>query len=498
MATSSPPSTAGPLRFDDEWRGVGMNGSSRRVLVADLGASSLRLALIDESGTNLGFAARPLDTDSPAPGRREQDPDEWWRQFLVLTGEVFGDNAAPPEAVVISGGTRTQVLVGTHGESLRPAIMWDDSRALAEARRLAQRFPLDGNPITPFHPAARLAWLSRHEPEATAAARAVLQPKDFLVRRLTGEAVSDPVSNWMLLGPGDTYLSEVVEAAAFDPLKLPAMAEPGAVVGHVLAGDGIDPRLVGVPVLCGAMDAWCCALALGAYAHGARYNLSGTSEVVGVISSQRRVVDGILTVPWGDGLWHLGGPSQCGGRTVNWARGILGMTDGTIDGHVGASGGVGDGPLFIPYLDGERTPWWDAALTGAWFELRSGHRRADLLLAVIEGIAFHVRVIIEAARSGATAPPIRIGGGLARSDTWCQTRADVLGEPVVRTGADEPGLAGAAMIAMTALRWCESFDDARERVAADTRRFEPRPGTKAAVDARYKRFLDFSASSRSS
>ncbi|MCB1809908.1 MAG: carbohydrate kinase, partial [Candidatus Competibacteraceae bacterium] len=118
----------------------------------------------------------------------------------------------------------------------------------------------------------------------------------------------------------------------------------------------------------------------------------------------------------------------------------------------------------------------------------------DLLRAVIESIAFHSRTILIAAHAGdEPTTPLVIGGGLARSDRWCQLRADILQRPVTRTTAEEPGLHGAAMLAMTGLGWYISLDEARRQLAATATTFEPATAEADLIDERYQRFCRYLA-----
>ena len=477
---------------------MGNEKRMRSILAADLGASSLRVALIDETGRLHALLSRPLETVSPAPDQREQDPRQWWHLFTELTAALLKDSPKVPAAIVITGGTRSQVLVDKQGEPLRPAIMWDDSRAVQQAGRLAATFNQDRNLITAFHPAARLAWLAEHEASAIASVGAVLQPKDFIIHRLTGERCSDSVSNWMLLDEHGHYRESLILATGFAQDRLPRLAEPEQQIGRVMRQTDLPASLAGIPVFCGSMDTWCCALALGAYQAGASYAVSGTSEVIGVIHGQRLLAKGLLTLPWGknqgETLWHMGGPSQCGGRTVSWARSILGLNEGELDELIQPAPLTASAPLFIPYLDGERTPHWNPDLRGSWHDLHMAHHSTDLLRAVIEGIAFHSRTILTAAHAGdEPATPLVIGGGLARSDRWCQLRADILQRPVTRTTAEEPGLHGAAMLAMTGLGWYISLDEARRQLAATATTFEPATADADLIDERYQRFCRYLA-----
>ncbi|MCZ7598854.1 MAG: FGGY-family carbohydrate kinase [Gammaproteobacteria bacterium] len=405
-----------------------------------------------------------------------------------LAGELTSASARAPDAVVCTGGTRTEVLVGAGNIPLRPAIMWDDSRAVDLARSLAREHDAPGNPVTAYHPAARPAWLAEHEAELVAGARAVLQP------RTTSSRARRRYAHRRDIGPDAPRRARTPSRGTGRRERLsprPAAARGAArdsgrrsSSGRRRApGRGRRPRGVRVD------GHRCAALALGAWRAGAAYDLSGTSEVVGVIHATRSFREGLLTVPWGRGLWHLGGPSQCGGGTVEWARTVLGLGPGELDELLAETTISAHSPLFIPYLDGERTPLWNPALTGSWQALRTAHGPADLLGAVVEGIAFHARTILERAASGATPVlPVAVGGGLARSRHWCRVRADVFGRPVARITAAEPGLTGAAMLAATALGWHVDLAAAADRMAAPADVFEPDSDRAALIEARYTRF----------
>ncbi|GJL80629.1 MAG: carbohydrate kinase [marine bacterium B5-7] len=393
------------------------------------------------------------------------------------------------DAIAVTGGTRSQVLVDASFDPLGPAIMWDDSRAFEEAAHLASEFDYQGNPINVFHPLARFKWLVDHHPQEVAAAAAILQPKDFLVCRLTGRCVSDHQSNWMILDQSGLLLTKAVQATGLPLEMLPERVEAHDVVGCVIAHDNLPEAMIGVPVVCGSMDAWCSAVGLGASRRDTAYSLSGTSEVLGIVVEQYRHVDGLLSLPWGSGLWHIGGPSQCGGKTLAWAKGVLGLGDDSLDTLGGGVNTVEHAPIFLPYLDGERTPLWNPKLTGGWYQLDASHDRLSLLYAVVEGVAFNARSIFDAARGTASVPSeIVIGGGLSRSDAWCQIRADALDIPVIRTSADEPGLTGAFMLASVGLGWHGNLTEAGLDIAPEANRFVPNEASRHVMYDRYCRF----------
>ena len=167
-------------------------------LTADLGAGGLRVAAIDARGRVLAQDAVALNIAEPRPGWAEADPEAWWRAFVTALARTLRrlNRGAVPVALCLTGMTRTQVFLDTHGKSVRPAMLWRDRRAAAEGDALARHFPID-NPATQvgaFHPLARLAWLAAAEPRAFARVAQVLEPKDYLNFRLTGVSGADGVT----------------------------------------------------------------------------------------------------------------------------------------------------------------------------------------------------------------------------------------------------------------------------------------------------------------
>ena len=402
------------------------------VLACDLGGTALRIALIDRAGTVLQLHSVPT---ALSPDGNEGDPDAWWAAF-----QAGIDSLGPLptiRAVALTGMTRTMVVLGRAGP-LRPAITWRDARAV-----VVDVLPDDPETpaINPFHPVARLLWLRRHEPAVIAQATAVIDPKDELARRLTGIVGSDRVSAARLMA------SRSLLRRLGLPLVVPKVIAPGAVLGLVRA-DTV-PALAGCPVVLAGHDSWACALGLGALEHGRAYNITGTTEVFGVLSRHAAAAEGLVSADWGYGLHQLGGPSASGGGTVAWAMGVLapGELAGAAMDRLLAAPVSGPPLLFLPHLAGERAPFWDAGLRGAFLGLSTAHGPADLARAVAEGVAFLNRTVLQRAEAalGLTVDEIRYGGGGAASAAWAQIKADITGRPVVVTEAAETGLLGAAV-----------------------------------------------------
>jgi xylulokinase len=265
----------------------------RTVLACDLGGSSFRAALVDELGQTIAARTIPGPAVNDRLGWSEIDPDAWW-QALIAAASALADDApkqfAEAQAIAICGVTRTQIFLDRDGQVLRPAITWRDARAdpadlLAQ---LPQAHPEYRN-LNAFHPVARLNWLRQNEGAAFARLATVLDPKDFLNFRLTGQRVSDPVSMARLAaaaanGPDGRSLLDVIGV----PRSIvPPLIAPTGLVGRVIEnlGKPLD-RLAGKPVFCCSNDTWAAVLGLGALRPGCGYNISGTTEVFGVIGER--------------------------------------------------------------------------------------------------------------------------------------------------------------------------------------------------------------------
>jgi xylulokinase len=473
------------------------------ILACDLGGTSFRAALIDAAGVTLAESMLPGPESRDENGRSEIDPELWWRAMATACSDLAASvpmGFAQVAAVAICGITRTQVFLDRKGQSLRPAMTWKDTRSEAVASRLQARFS-DAHPeargLNAFHPLARLAWLQEHEPETLAELALVLEPKDYLNFRLTGEARSDPVSMARLrASAGADGAGGLLGAIGLQAGILPPLIEPWQVVGQVRAGlPAPFDRLLGVPVLCSSNDTWVGVVGLGAMRPGCAYNISGTTEVLGLIGPEAKTAEGLLTVDW-RGLFQLGGPSQNGADTVSWLLSLLAGGNPGQESVARSIDALLAGPrhpqpvLFLPYLQGERVPYWDPSLRGALIGLQRQHGATDLAWAVLEGVAFLNRVVLERAETAMGAPvsEIRFGGGAAANPVWRQVKADICGRPILVGAAGQPGLLGAAILAWTGLGHFASLAEAQDRLVAIAARHEPGASATARYDKLYALF----------
>lgn len=473
------------------------------VLAVDLGGSSLKACLFGVDGHVLGQAREMLSFEEDASGRSEQWPALWWQAFGRAVSRLLAQvdtSALQVSAICICGFTRTQVFVDANGEPTHPAIGFRDTRAGDVAHRAAlnpaiAEFP-QASALDAFHPLSRLLWLRQNHPKAWADTCVVLEPKDYLVLRLTERFAADAVSqHWLrtAFAGGDASLAT---ALGFDAGILPELRQPWDVVGKVRAGlpDALAP-LANALVLCGCNDTWTAVAGMGALRADHAYCISGSSEVVGLLGNRQATAAGLVTLPWGDGLWHIGGPGQNGSNVLTW------IVDCLLPGErplaerleVLLAQPVEPAPLlFYPYLHGERTPFWDADLRGAFLGLGARHGPGDMVRAVMEGIAFVNRIVLERAEDAAatTAQRLHIAGGGARNAVWNQIRANVLGRPVEASAARELGLVGCLAVARVGLGLNADVVAAAQAVAQPAVCFLPDARESERLERLYEVFRD--------
>jgi xylulokinase len=238
------------------------------------------------------------------------------------------------------------------------------------------------------------------------------------------------------------------------------------------------------------MDAWAAMVGLGVSRESQAMYLSGTSEVMGLVAKARAGTPGVVVFPdWRDITLHAA-PTQAGGASVAWAARLLGRDLKELSALAAAAEISLESPLFLPHLEGERAPLWDAKSRGGFAGLSSSCRAEELVASVMEGVAFSARLALEALElSGKqTVTHLRHGGGGASSDVWCQIRANALGRTLERVVVPEAGATGAMAMASVACGAAEDLSQATRALVAIDRVFEPDALASRIADERFEAY----------
>jgi len=431
------------------------------ILVLDVGSSSLKAARFGPDGA---LRASVEAGYPPASAPHRQDPEGWWTAARAAIG---GLGTTPVAAVALTGTMENLIPVDRAGRALGDAILYSDpcgADALAgmqaELDALAAA-DIVGNAPEPLMTAFKLAWLRTAQPEIYGRAAFFLPgAKDAVALRLTGRAVTDPVTATA------TGLMEIVGRRWSEPLlsafgvlrsRLPEIVPANAVIGPVLPDSardlGLDPA-AGIIVVNGCGDA-------GATTLGSFCRASGDiSLYLGTTGWLARVVDAAQAAARGP-VYRLAHPSPdllieitpilSAGAATAWARKLFGLSDEAAERALAEVDAEPPDVLFLPYLAGERSPFMDSDVRGAFIGLDAAHAPASLYYAVLEGVGLAIRANLQVIDRHGTAP-IRLVGGGSRSAIWPQMLADILARPIsVARTADLATATGAFLIAAQAL-----------------------------------------------
>jgi xylulokinase len=458
----------------------------------DVGTTSVKAALIEANGLIRKSFARRVATARPSPGVVEQDPREWTAAVSAATAELTeGLPAGAVAGLGLCSQVNTHVFVGADGEVLRPAILWQDGRCAEEARELDARVPHEDRlrywgaplPIDASHALARMAWVARHEPGIWRKTRWVMAPKDYCLLDLTGAAVADPMSSFGVIDQKLAYVPELLALVPGAAERLPPLRGVTETIGRTRAG---------LPVVNATMDAWASLVGAGATRDGDGVYLSGTSEVGGIVSSRRVPTPGVIAFPPCEGITLHAGPTQAGGASVAWLAALLGREPAAISDLAARSERPRRAPFFLPHLQGERAPLWDISARAAFAGLDGSMGAPEMARAVLEGVAYSARLLFgPLEQSSARAPRVlRHAGGGARSDVWCQIRADILDREIERVVGFDSGVVGAAILAGVGTGLFGSLQDAAKNLVRAERTFAPDPARRGAYDEGFGRWVE--------
>jgi xylulokinase len=430
------------------------------LLGIDLGTSSVKAVVIDPDGTLLGQAVADYRVSNPRPGWAETDPADWLAATIAAVRQAVAHAGADVRAVGLSGQMHGLVVAAGDGTPVRPAILWSDSRAAAQVaiyRDLPHRVRVRlANPLTPGMAGPMLAWLASHETDAYKTARWALQPKDWLRAQLTGRYATEPsdASATLLYDlTADAWDSQVIDALGLDAAKLPevlptASHHAGDLSAHAAGQLGLRP---GIPVAAGAADTAAAALGSGLVEQGTAQLTIGTGAQVITPVTALSSLTAVAPVTHlyraaTDRGWYRMAAVLNAGLTLGWVRQVLGVSWPELYAAAAAEPSADD-PFFLPHLNGERTPYMDPDLRGAWTDLSPRHDRVNLLRAALEGVAFAISDAVDCVvAADDSVDHLRLAGGGSTDPAWRQVLADVLGRELRAVDVPAASGRGAALL----------------------------------------------------
>ncbi len=463
-------------------------------LGVDVGTGGSRAILVDASGKEAAAVSVPHEEIVMERALwAEQRPENWAdASFHAIRGALAaaGITGDQVRGVGLSGQMHGLVILDSQHNVIRPALIWCDQRSQPQVDWINERLGAakvlehTANPVLTGFTLPKLLWVRDHEPRNFESVRHVLLPKDYVRFRLTGELateVSDASGTAMFDVVRRRWSFEMMDGLGLDRSILPRAYESADVTGTISERaaelTGLAP---GTPVAGGGGDQAAGAVGNGVVEPGAVSCTLGTSGVI-FAHMERVAYD-----PHGRvhtfchavrDKWHVMGVTQGAGLSLQWFRNQFapGMSYDELLAEAAQSPAGARGLYWLPYLMGERTPHLDAAARGGWIGLTAKHTRADLIRALIEGVAYSQKDGLDlVAALGVNVASIRASGGGARSKLWRQILADVFGKPVVTMASGEGSALGAAILAMVATGEYPSVREACGAMVRERDIVEPR------------------------
>ena len=447
------------------------------VMGIDIGTSGCKTLLIDDRGRVIARAVKEYPLSTPKPGWSEQNPEDWWKATKITIKRLLKGlrSAHDIEAIGLSGQMHGLVALDKDSKILRPSILWNDQRTGEQCQEIHDKaggvetlLRLTNNRMLPGYTGGKILWVRENEPHLYEKINRILNPKDYVRFRLTGECateVSDASGTGLFNVWERDWSYRLLEILDIPKEWFPRCYESFEVSGTVM------PRIarelgfpVGLPVAGGGGDAVVQTTGTGIVEPG----ILGTT--IGTAGNVTMALDGCYKNPEGKlqvfcnnmpNKWHTMGVTLAAGGSLRWFKDALGEPEKEISKRTGK--GVYDilsreaskvepgseGLLFLPHLIGERCPYADPRARGAFIGLTLRHSRSHLIRSVLEGVVFSLRDVTEVIREmGVPITQIRTSGGGALSKLWRQIHADVFNSEVLTvSGSGEGGAYGAALVA---------------------------------------------------
>jgi xylulokinase len=500
---------------------------TRHVLCIDLGTSALKVALVSMAGDVVAAEQETQQVRLLPGGGAEQDPRHWWELITRASSRLAARGVVPPESVAAVACTAQwsgTVAVDEHGEPIRDAIIWMDSRGAPYARRITGgAVKVQGYGVVklarwlratggiPAHsgkdPIAHILWLKHEEPETYQRTHLFLEPKDWLNARLTGRLAAsfDSIAlHWLTDNRRPDrvrYDPALLRMAGIEESRLPGLVAATDILGPLSSGPaGALGVPAGIPVVAGTPDIQAAAIGAGATRDYQAHLYIGTSSwlTCHVPFKKTDLLHNIASLPSPvPGRYFIADEQETAGAALTFLRDRVLFGDDApdsayreFDRMAGRAPPGSSGVIFTPWLYGERTPVEDRFVRGGFHNLSLSASREDLVRAVFEGVALNTRWLLQVVErfTRRRLEPIRFIGGGARSDIWCRIFADVLGRTIEQVADPvNAGTRGAGLLAAVALREL-TFDQVPDRVPVAAS-YQPDPAPAKLYDDLFREFV---------
>ena len=492
-----------------------MTDSKKYLVGVDIGTTSLKTAIFDTDGNTISSSTVDYTLDTKG-SFVEFDGSEYIsivRQSLTEAAQkAFPDCDKEKIAELIAGlsvDTQGETLIVTDESfvPLRPAIVWLDNRADAEAKKIVADFGhehvyrVTGQPeITATWPACKLMWIRENEPSVFNRIKHVFLLEDWILWALTGKTVTEPTIQSSTIYfdiRKKQWWKEMLDYIGLDSSVFSEIVPSGVRVGAMDAewffggGEAGKGRDGGIPVISGALDQISGAIGAGAVGSGVISEMTGTTMAVFVPASEIPPYNQDSIIPCHinyDGGYALLSWTPTAGIALKWFKNQLceNFSFRELDELAEKAEPGCSGLVFIPYLCGSTMPKYNPDARGVFYGLTMEHTRGHMVRAILESVACMLRSNLE--YLGVSCDEIRTMGGGASSPLWCQIKADITGTRLATLKNTETACLGTAILAGTGAGVFESVEAACEKIVRTDKIYIPNRNEK--TEDAYLRYVE--------
>ena len=470
-------------------------------IAIDIGTTGCRSIVFDEQLHCMASSYREYDLLTPHEKWVEQDANLWWRLTQETVREAVQAASVDIDQVkgiAVSSQGITIIPVDKQLSPLQNAISWLDVRAEEQAEGIRsdfgdrEIFTLTGKQINAAYSLPKILWMKKHKKAVFSLTWKFLMPLDFITGKLTGNCVTDhTMASGTLLYDikAKSWSSRILQRYGLSADQLPVLKWSGEIAGSLTAEAAKALQLnEGCLVAVGAQDQRCASLSVG-LRQGVMSISLGTSGAICKYWDAPHT-EGDMRIGWSayisDNSWVTEGVINTAAASLRWLRDTMfpGVEYEGIDAEAEAAQNRGSCLLFFPYLNGPSSPDNYPESTGCFHGVSLSTQRGDFALAVLEGVAFQIRIMLEAMQASENVHTLVLFGGGAKSSLWAQIIADITGICIEVPETAEAAGAGAAILAGIA---AGTFDRKNTPVLKHHRSYQP-SGRKAAYEAKFQAY----------
>ena len=468
----------------------------------DIGTTGVKAIMINRDGKVLATDFQEYPLYFPRPGWAEQNPEDWWNATIKSIKNLMGKARVKPDSIKglsFSGQMHGLICLDKNYKVIRPAILWCDVRTTPQCKKITEivgkekLLKLVSNPALEGFTLPKLIWVRDNELQNYVKIKKILLPKDYIRFKMTGKIgidISDAAGTLMLNVVKRKWSDELLKILKIDKGILPDVYESIDVAGEITDEVAkLTGLAIGTKIVFGGADNTCSAVGNGIIKVGLVSSSIGSSGVVLApaekvkLEKEGRIHTFNHSVP---NLWYFMGVMLSAGISYRWFRDTFGEIEKEIEKKRGIDAynslnklaekvPVGsEGLIFLPYLNGERTPHQDGYAKGVFFGITPRHTKGHFVRAILEGVVYGLRDSLEIIKEmSVPIKQIRLTGGGAKSLLWRQIQADIFNHPVVTINVDEGPAFGAAIIAGVGVGVYKSFSEATDNIIKVSNQIEP-------------------------